>query len=276
REDSNIVVTVRLKGEQEQEVHLDWSSVILVVNKTVTPDKTKSDPYISSTGCVQSKAKEITRLAGNIWPKNGRVDDYAKNIQRFILGMKQAKQPRSLDALGILDSGASGICTANANLALALLRSKGIAARSIVVIPSISQRLEMHRIVECFDEGGWRSFDPSSLQTDMPMKPWQNIIVAKTTIADENLAMKPRMGSMVGCPYGQELELMDYGISLWGQDFFWTIARPVAEFEASDTAIGLATSNWNRYMEMGILSQGQIKAASAKNAEEFLEFLQTN
>ena len=78
---------------------------------------------------------------------------------------------------------------------------------------------------------------------------------------------------MVGCPYGQELELMTEGITLWGQEFFWTIAKPIAEFDASDEAIRLAAEAWKRILEVGTLSQGQVKAASAKNAKEFLDFL---
>jgi len=62
--------------------------------------------------------------------------------------MEQKEQARSLDAVGILKSGQVGICTANANLACALLRVKQIPCRSIAAIPPISRRLEMHRIVE--------------------------------------------------------------------------------------------------------------------------------
>jgi len=275
REDSNVIVSVLLKGERNQEVQIDWSSVILIAKDSVTPNNREPDPFLSATACVQSSAKEITRLAEKLWPEDASVSDYVANIQRFVRDMKPIAQPRSLDAEGILKSGANGICTANANLASALLRSKRIASRSIAVIPPISRQLEMHRIVEYFDGGQWLSFDPSSLQIDVPMKPWQNIIMAKTTISDENIAMKPRMSTMVGCPYGQELELVTEGITLWGREFFWTIAKPIAEFEASDEAILLAAEAWNRYLEVGTLSQGQVKAASAKNANEFLDFLKT-
>ncbi len=273
RQNSNDIVSVHLKGERNQEVQVHWSSVIVVASKTAVSSKAAPDPYREPTACVQSEAKEVAEIAQNLWPENGQVSDFAKKIQRFVREMKPAKRPRSLDALGILDSGANGICTANANLASALLRSKGVASRSIAVVPPISQRLEMHRIVEYFDEGEWRSFDPSSLQTDVPTKPWQNIVMAKTTIADENIAMNPRMGSMLGCPYAQEIELVSNGISLTGQDFFWTIAKPIAKFEVDEDAIAFAVEAWKRYLEVGALSQGQVKAASAKNSKEFSELL---
>jgi hypothetical protein len=176
-----------------------------------------------------------------------------------------------MDALGILDSGGNWICTANANLAAALLRAREIPARSIATIPPTAQRLEMHRVVEYFDDGRWVKFDPSSLQKDIPLKPWQNVIMAKTTMADEDIAMKPRMGTSLGCPYGQELELLDGGITLWGKDLFWTIAKPLAEFEASNEAIDLARSAWNGFLDTGKLSPGRIQAAAARDASTFLE-----
>jgi len=77
----------------------------------------------------------------------------------------------------------------------------------------------MHRIVEYFDGKEWISFDPSLVNADIPLKPWQNIIMAKTTIADEDLAMKPRLGSMMGCPFGQEAEFSKFGLNFYDQDF---------------------------------------------------------
>ena len=180
-----------------------------------------------------------------------------------------------MDALGILKSGGNWICTANANLASALMRAKHIPCRSIAVIPPISQRLEMHRIVEYCENGKWVQFDPSFLQADIPLKPWQNIIVAKTTIVDENKAMKPRMSVSLGCPYGQEFEITKAGLTVWGNDFYWTIGKPIAEFEVSDEAIRLTTGEWNRYLESGVLSQTQIKAASARNREQYVKAFQS-
>ena len=152
REELNDIVSVKLKGERNQEVQLAWSSVVLIGGKTVSPRDSLPDSYRSATACVQADSANIKGLAEKLWPENGDVEDYAGNIQRFIREMKRVKQPRSLDALGILDSGMNGICTANANLALALMRAKGIPSRSMAVIPPTAQRLEMHRIVEYRDD----------------------------------------------------------------------------------------------------------------------------
>lgn len=273
REELNDVVRVQLKGESNQEIELEWSSVVLTTDKPVSSSVADPVAYKSATGCVQADASEIKELAEDLWPESGEVDDYARNIQRYVRDMKRAKQPRSLDALGILDSGMNTICTANANLALALMRAKGIRARSMAVIPPTSQRLEMHRIVEYNDKDLWHYFDPSSLHADVPMKPWQTVIMAITTESDENLAMKPRMGAMVGCPYGQELELLSPGITLWGQEFFWTIAKPLAVFQPDDEAVTLAKDAWKQYLDNGALSAGQISAAAASDSTDFLNTL---
>jgi Transglutaminase-like superfamily len=273
REDCNVVVSVRLVGKN-REVQIAWSSVVLLGPRNITPNTTPADPYRKATSCVQAQADDITKLATNTWPDIGKASEFAANIQRHIRAMKRKEQPHSLDALGILHSGESGICTANANLASALMRSKGIACRSIAVIPPTSQRLEMHRIVEFAENGRWLPFDPSSLQTEIPTKPWQYIIMAKTTTSDEQMAMKPRMGAMVGCPYGQEIEILSSGVNLCGQDFFWTMAKPLAEFETTEEASRLAAAAWTRYLETGTLTQGQLKATSAKTATELVEHLQ--
>jgi len=272
RDDSNVIVSVRLTGKN-QEVELAWSSVVLLAGRNVSSNTTPPEPYRNATSCVQSDADEITQIAKDLWPDSGKAGDFAARIQQHIGAMKRTEQPRSLDALGILKSGEGSICTANANLASALMRSRGIGCRSIAVIPPISQRLEMHRIVEFYDKDQWHAFDPSSVQVEIPAKPWQNIIMAKTTIADEQMAMTERRAAMPGCPYGQEAELLSSSVTLYGQDFFWTLAKPLAEFELTEEGIRLATAAWMRYLQTGTLTQGQIKAGSAKSASDLVESL---
>lgn len=274
RSDGNVVVGIKLKSERNQEVYIEWHSIVLMSANSIVPNNSAKNDFSASTACVQSDSQRITKLAAELWPKSGKAADFAANIQNHLRSMKQAKPPKSLDAIGILDSGANGICTANANLAAALLRAKSIPARTMAVIPPTAQRLEMHRIVEYFDDGAWRVFDPSSLHTDIPMKSWQYVIMAKTTKADEDLAMKLRMGAMPGCPYAQEIELVTDGITTWGQDFFWTSAKPLAEFDVTEEAGKLAAAAWQQYLEKGELSPISIKAANATNSKELLEALQ--
>ena len=268
RDHDNLVLFVRLAGKK-RDVQINWSSIVLLTSWETTPNGSRLGPYRAETPCAQASSDAIAKLAAETWPKSGKAEEFAGNIQKRIRDMKRIAQPRSIDALGILKSGENSICTANANLASALMRSKGIACRSIAVIPTTSQRLEMHRIVECAQKDKWFSFDPSSLQNDIPARPWQNIVMSKSTIEDEERAMKPRMGIALGCPYGQEMELLTPGVTLNGQDFFWTIAKPLVEFDSSEDATRLAAKAWSRYRETGVLDASQLNAATAESADEF-------
>jgi hypothetical protein len=185
--------------------------------------------------------------------------------------MQRRKQPMSLDAEGILDSGQNTICTANANLACALMRARQIPCRSIATIPTVSRRFEMHRIVEYHDHDAWITFDPSLVYADIPLKPWQNIIMAKTSVVDEQASMKPRPGVMRGCPFGQEVEFARPGLNLFGQAFFWTMAVPLAEFEVTDEASKLTAELWERYLKTATLSEAQLKAVMARDLDHYLE-----
>lgn len=267
----NAFVTLKLKVEKEQEVRIEWSCAVLIAARQSGENPTAPEAYRAATACVQSDHPEIMALAAQLWPSTGTARDFATNIQSFIRDMKPKGQPRSLDAVGILKSGANTICTANANLACALMRARQIPCRTIATLPTISRRFEMHRIVEFLDNGAWVPFDPSLVYADVPLKPWQNILVAKTSPLDEEMAMKPRVGAMVGCPFGHEAELSGLGLNLFGQDFFWTIAVPLAEFEVTGEAAGVTAGLWERYLQTGALSAAQLKAASARDLGQYLE-----
>lgn len=270
---SNVVVRVRLNGRGGQEVQIDWSAVVLLVPSPMNTAVGDIVAFRRETACAQSSADPVIALANQLWPENGGPRTFAVNIQDHIRGMQQRTQPRSMDAVSILESGGNWVCTANANLATALIRAKGIPARTLAVIPSNDHRLEMHRIVEYFDQDEWVPFDPSSIHRDVPMKYWQSVVMATTTPEDEDVAMQPRMGSARGAPYGQELEFVRGSMTFAGPDFFWTLARPLAGFEVNAETIRLARRSWSRFLETGRLSAGQCQAASTTNAASLNEVL---
>ena len=272
RDEGNVVLGVKLAGKQ-QEVRLAWSAVVLLAPKIGPPNRTPAEPFREATACVQSEAGAVTKLATATWPKSEKPADFSANIQKHFGEMKRTERPQSLDAVGILKCGENGICTANANLACALMRAKGVACRSVAVVPTIAQRLEMHRIAEYHAGGRWVPFDPASLTADVPARPWQHVVMARTAVRDEEVAMKPRMGAMVGCPYGQEAELLTPGVTLSGEDFFWTQAAPLAEFEVGEELARKAAAAWDRYLETGALTPGQVKARFAATAAELAKCL---
>jgi len=273
--DTNVVISVSLGGDRGQEVQVDWSAVLLLVPPPANPTVGAVEPYRRETACAQSSAEAVRALADQLWPEDGAARMFAVNIQEYIRTMQQRNPPRSMDAMGILESGGNWICTANANLATALLRAKGLPARSLAVIPTTGQRLEMHRIVEYHDVDHWVRFDPSSIHRDVPMQPWQSVVMATTTPGDEDLAMEPRMGTSLGAPYGQELEFVSGRMTFSGPQFFWTVARPLAGFDVDAETATLARQAWERFLETGQLSAGQLSAATATNAAGLLEALRT-
>lgn len=271
RKDGNVFVNVALKVKKGDQVAIDWSSVILIAAKPIVKNRTSPEAYRAATGCAQADDPQIKKLAGELCSKEGKARDHAGSIQDFIGRMQPQKRPMSLDALGILTSGHNTICTANANLACAVMRANGVACRSIATVPTLSRRFEMHRVVEYSDDGTWVPFDPSRVYADIPLKPWQNIIMIKTSIADEQASMKPRLGAMRGCPFGQEAEFARPGLNLFGQAFFWTIAVPLAEFEVSDEAATLTARYWKQFLKTGALNAAQVKAASTRDLDGYLK-----
>ena len=66
REESNAVVSVRLQGRQDQEVQIDWSSIILVADRHLSPDRSPPAIYLQPTACVQSGAKSVRISHGSV------------------------------------------------------------------------------------------------------------------------------------------------------------------------------------------------------------------
>jgi len=259
-EGSAYFVGAKLSGREGQEVVVGWSAVILIAGQAMLEERVRPEEYRAASPCAQSEAGAIRELASALWPDNGMEAAYARNVQRHILGMRQKERTWSLDALGILKSGQGGICTANANLACSLFRAKGIPCRSLAVIPPISRLLEMHRIVAYHAGNEWIPFDPSLLQPDIPLKPWHAIVMAKSSMAAEGMSMRPRVGAMRGCPYGQEAEIAGSGLSLHGDDFFWTLAVPLASFVVDEETFALTTKAWERFLISGMCETGQAAA----------------
>ncbi|HPA27998.1 MAG TPA: transglutaminase-like domain-containing protein, partial [Acidobacteriota bacterium] len=211
-------VNLRIKAGKGEEIFVNWTGAVLISESFTDGAVEQGDPYVQASACVQSGDPKIKGIAEKLWKGSGGAEGYAAGIQKFIMGMKQAKQPSSLDALGILSSGCNTICTSNANLACALMRAKSIPCRSVAVVPTIPRRFEMHRVAEYHDGNRWVSFDPSCVNMDIPLKPWQNIVMARTSIGEEDASMKPRAGAMAGCPVGQEAEFARLGLNLFGND----------------------------------------------------------
>jgi hypothetical protein len=131
----------------------------------------------------------------------------------------------------------------------------------------------MHRIVEFELNTHRHYFDPSSLHTEVPMLPWQTTIMAKSSVDDENAAMRPRMGVSLGCPYGQEAEFTGGSLTFDGPEFFWTVGKPLAEFDPGELATTRANAAWRSFLQTGVLTSGQRDAVKAASGAELAELL---
>jgi hypothetical protein len=59
-------------------------------------------------------------------------------------------------------------------------------------------------------------------------------------------------------------------LTLSGNDFYWTIATPLAQFEVSDEAARLTADGWKSFLKTGILPDACVNAAAATNLDSFL------
>jgi hypothetical protein len=257
-------------GKNGLEVQLSWAAVVLLAERPEAASAEKAKPFLAPTPCAQSDHAAIAALATELAPASASVGEFAPALQHWVQRQVAKAQVKSMDALGLLASRNPGICTMNANLAVALLRHRGLPTRSLAVVPTTGQRVEMHRIVEWFTDGHWRRFDPSSLHTDVPMRTSQSIVVATTSIADEVRAGQPRLGSPIGCPFGHEIEIVRGLAMLTTTDFFWAQATPLVAFAADDRAVTAATTAWRHFLAQGTQAESAAAAAAATDLATFV------
>jgi hypothetical protein len=95
----------------------------------------------------------------------------------------RAEFMRTLDARDALKCGSS--CTGRANLAAALLRARGIPARTVAHLPTWCGPLFCHWLVEYWHPGvGWVWLEPTLDQPQPP--PWTAVVVNVASPADED------------------------------------------------------------------------------------------
>jgi transglutaminase-like putative cysteine protease len=169
-----------------------WEALVLVGGKAAAalPPAPKPEapvgaaPWVRATGCVQSddpdiraKAEELTRGAAD-------VAEYARRVIRFTtMNPLRWELCRTLSASDALRGGSS--CTGRAHLAAALLRARGIPARTVAHLPTWSGPLFCHWLVEYWHPGaGWVWLEPT---LDQPQPPaWTAVVVNVANPADED------------------------------------------------------------------------------------------
>ncbi len=251
------------------EVKLSWAGVVLLAERPETAAADAAAGFLAATPCAQAEHADLVASSKAVAPSDASVAELAARLQAWIAARRPLGRPRTLDALSLLAAGNHGICTVNANFAAAVLRQRGVPAQLLAVVPTNGMRLEMHRIVAWHEAGRWQRFDPSGVHADVPMRTSQSLVVACTSIADEQRAGTPRVAAPVGCPWGQELEVVRGAAVPFGPEFFWTQAKPLLAFAAADDQLAAARAAWRRFLADGRPASPAQRAAAATTRAEF-------
>ncbi len=159
-------------------------------------------PWTRSTACVQSDDAAIREKANDLAKGTEGVEAYARRVIDFT-SHHQGKAGVAFDTLDArkgLDCG--GSCTSRANLAAALLRARGIPARTVAHLPTWSGPLYEHWLVEYWHPGaGWVWLE-SSLGQFRPL-PCTVVVLGVANPEDEDRAFDPLQTRQVmpGAPH---------------------------------------------------------------------------
>ncbi len=187
-----------------------WEALVLVgrgknepLPRADQPETPKeAAPWTRSTACVQSDDPAIRDKANELAKATEGVEPYARSVIEFT-SHHQGKPGVAFDALDArkaLDCG--GSCTSRANLAAALLRARGIPARTVAHLPTWSGPLYEHWLVEYWHPGaGWVWLE-STLGQFRPL-PCTLVVLGVANPEDEDRAFDPLQTRQVmpGAPY---------------------------------------------------------------------------
>ena len=187
-----------------------WEALVLVgrgkndpLPRADQPEKPEeAAPWTRSTACVQSDDPVIREKAKELAKGTEGVEPYARRVIEFT-SHNQGKTGISFDTLDArkgLDCG--GSCTSRANLAAALLRARGIPARTVAHLPTWSGPLYEHWLVEYWHPGaGWVWLE-SSLGQFRPL-PCTLVVLGVANPDDEDRAFDPLQTRQVmpGAPH---------------------------------------------------------------------------
>lgn len=268
RDGADAVLHATVHGARGTEVRFTWAGVVLLAERADAAGS-EAEAFLAATPCAEADEAAIQRLAGELAPGQASPAILAKAMQPWIAARPRQQRPMTLDAKALLTSGNHGICTMHANFAAAVLRSRRVPTRQLAVVPTNGMRLEMHRIVAFAEDGRWQRFDPSGVHADVPMRTCDSVVVACTSIEDERLGGKLRIGAPLGCPYGQELEIVRGQAFPFGPEFFWTQARPLCAFAVDEASLDSARVAWQRFLTSGQVDPAAERAAACRELEAF-------
>jgi transglutaminase-like putative cysteine protease len=190
----NWLCQVRVLPSQEGAL-VRWEALVLVGGRLDDPLPRAAEPqapeeaasWRRSTACVQSDDPAIRAKAEELAAGADDVEAYARRVIGFTRRHRGKDDVAfdALDARKALECG--GSCTSRANLAAALLRARGIPARTVAHLPTWSGPLYEHWLVEYWHPGaGWVWLE-SSRGLFRPA-PWTLVVLSVSNPEDEDRA----------------------------------------------------------------------------------------
>lgn len=175
-----------------------WEALILVAEEDREPLPVAERPevpaeaagWLKSTACVQADDPEIVAKAEELAVGAGDLETYAKRVMHFTATYngRPGAPFRSLDAKQAMACG--GSCTSRANLGAALLRARGIPARTVAHLPTWSGPLYEHWLVEYWHPGAGWTWLETSYDKFRP-QPWTLAVLNVASPEDEDGAFDP-------------------------------------------------------------------------------------
>lgn len=196
----------------EDGAEVRWRSHVLVSDfekrdlpATEAPEVPEgTEQWLRSTACVQCDDPAIQEKAEELAASTKDLEAYVKKVVQFTVHNpgKPGVAFDALDARKGLDC--RGSCTSRANLAAALLRCRGIPARTLAHLPAWWKGpLYEHWLVEYWHPGaGWVWAESSTTQIQPP--DWQIVVLNVANPEDEDRSFDTEIshsGVMLGAPY---------------------------------------------------------------------------
>lgn len=190
------------------EVMVWWEAAVLVADrkpaalpKATAPEVTAAtERWTRATGCVQSDDPGVVKRAEELAKGTADVGEYAKKVTEWVANNQGTGKPfYTLDAAAAI--GCGGSCTSRANLAAALLRARGIPARTVAHLPRWAGPHYVHWLTEYWHPGhGWVTIEPSNNQIQPDPSTYVVLNVANPDDEEHAEFASLRSGVMAGAP----------------------------------------------------------------------------
>lgn len=169
------------------------------------------DAWSQSSALVQSQDPEIVTIAKKLKSESSSSNDFINRVVKFVAANKLGHESPSgrFDAKSALAEGGNSL--ARASLCAAILRSQGVAARTIAAAPTWAEKTEAEQwLVECQSEdGNWAMIEPT-VGLQYPARDWFAVLDIPSVL-DESTASLPKGSGVEPSP----------GLSIAGQPTSW-------------------------------------------------------